>query len=66
MLLAAVVETSSRVAATTKRLEKIAQGPNNSSKEWLREFLKECDDVPEKLALEKSFANQLPQSTKQR
>ena len=49
-----------------KRLEKIAQGPNNSSKEWLREFLKECDDVPEKLPLEKSFANQLPQSIKQR
>lgn len=48
------------------RLTKIAWGHNNQAKEWLGEFLKECDDIPQKLALEKALPEGLSQSRKQR
>lgn len=35
-----------------KRLMRIARGPNNPTKEWLREFLKQCADITEKTALQ--------------
>jgi len=50
----------------THRLMKIAQGANSPAKEWLRVFVKQCDDIPEKLALEKALQARLPQSRKQR
>jgi len=48
------------------RLLKIAQGPNNPTKEWLREFIQECNDIPEKLALETALKDQLPPHHKRR
>ena len=48
------------------RLMKIAHGPNNPTKEWLREFVQECNDIPEKLALETALKDQLPPHPKRR
>jgi hypothetical protein len=48
------------------RLMKIAHGPGNATKEWLREFIKQCDDIPEKLALETALKDQLPPHPKRR
>jgi hypothetical protein len=48
------------------RLMKIAKGPEGRSKEWLRQFLQQCDDITEKLALEKALRARLPHSQKQR
>jgi len=48
------------------RLMNIARGKNSQSKDWLREFLKQCDNIPEKLALERALENQLPQASKRR
>ena len=48
------------------RLMRIARGKNSQTKDWLREFLKECDNIPEKLALKRALENQLPQASKRR
>jgi hypothetical protein len=48
------------------QLNRIAIGPDRPRKEWLTEFLKQCESTAEKLALERALANQLPQALKQR
>jgi hypothetical protein len=48
------------------RLTNIARGKNSQSKDWLREFLKQCDNTTEKLVLERALENQLPQASKRR
>jgi hypothetical protein len=50
----------------SRRLMKIAKGSDSRSKEWLRTFMKQCDEIPEKLALENALRAQLPHSQKQR
>jgi hypothetical protein len=50
----------------TQRLMRIAHGSNSRAKEWLRKFITQCADIPEKLALEKALQARLPQSPKQR
>jgi hypothetical protein len=47
------------------RLMRIARGTSGPDKKWLRGFLKQCDDIPEKLTLERAL-DQLPQARKQR
>jgi len=49
-----------------ERLKRIAQGPESRSKEWLRRFVMQCDDIPEKLALEKALQAHQPLSRNQR
>ena len=48
------------------RLMRIARGSDPNRREWLQQFLKQCDDTREKLAISKSLQNQLPESRKQR
>jgi hypothetical protein len=50
----------------SSRLMKIAHRPGNATQEWLREFIKQCDDIPEKLALETALKDQLPTHPKRR
>jgi hypothetical protein len=49
-----------------RELMKIARGSNSRGKDWLREFVKQSDDIPEKMALEKALLDWLPESRKQR
>jgi hypothetical protein len=48
------------------RLKQIARGSDNRMKEWLRQFLEQCDEISEKTALEELLNNKLPPTSKQR
>ena len=48
------------------RLLQIAKGEDHRTKDWLREFLKQCDDTSEKQVLEIALQDRLPQSSKRR
>jgi len=43
----------------TAQLIKIAGGRNDQSKAWLSKFLTQCEDIPEKLAIERALAKKL-------
>jgi len=54
------------VRLNVRRLLHIANGEDNRAKEWLREFLKQCDDIPEKQLIERALTNPLPKTSKRR
>ena len=49
-----------------KRLLRVARNTGSPGQQWLHGFLRQCDNIPEKLALERVVRDRLPQSQKQR
>ena len=47
-------------------LRKMSVSGSTDQRDWLRDFLKRCDNTPEKLALSIPLQDQLPESRKQR
>lgn len=54
------------VRLNAKRLHAVARNTGSPGQQWLHGFLKQCDNIPEKLALERALRDRLPQSQKQR